>query len=36
MNLELTNMCDETIKAICAEYKLSNADVHIRCNATVD
>jgi len=36
MNLELTNMSDDTIKAICAEYRLSNADVNIRCNATVD
>ena len=36
MNLELTNMSDETAMAICKEYKLSNADVHIRCNASVD
>jgi small GTP-binding protein len=28
MNLELTNMSEETILAICKEYKLSNADIH--------
>ena len=36
MNLEMTQMSDDTINAICKEYKLSNADVHFRCDATVD
>ena len=36
MNLEMTHMSDETAAAICKEYKMSNADVHFRCNATVD
>ena len=35
MGLELA-MSDETVKAICAEYKVSNADVHFRQDATVD
>ncbi|KYQ99983.1 GTP-binding-like protein [Tieghemostelium lacteum] len=26
----------ETVKAICSEYKIHNADVILRCNATVD
>lgn len=36
LNLELTNMSDQTIKSICAEYKLSNADIAFRENATID
>jgi len=36
LGLELTNLSDGTIRAICAEYKVSNADVNFRCNATVD
>lgn len=36
MNLELTNMSEDTILAICKEYKLSNADIHFACDATVD
>ena len=36
MGLDLTNMCDDTIRSICHEYKLSNADVHFRCDATID
>lgn len=35
-NIELTNMSEDTIKSICHEYKLANADVHLRCNATID
>lgn len=27
---------DDLIKTICHEYKLSNCDVNIRCNATVE
>lgn len=36
MGLELTNISDQTIKSVCAEYRLSNADIHFRCNATID
>ena len=36
MGLELTHMSDDTIVSICKEYKLSNADVHFREDATVD
>ena len=36
MGLEMTHMEEETIISICKEYKLSNADVHFRCNATID
>ena len=36
MGLELTHMSDETIRSICHEYKLSNADVQFRENSTVD
>lgn len=36
MGLELTHLEDDTIASICKEYKLSNADVHFRCNATMD
>lgn len=35
-NLELTNMTEETIRAILHEYKISNADVNFRTNATMD
>lgn len=35
MGLELS-MSDQTIKSICAEYKLSNCDIAFRENATVD
>jgi len=34
--LEMTKMSDDTIRAICHEYKFSNVDLHFRCNATVD
>jgi small GTP-binding protein len=34
--LELTHMTTETVQAICKEYKLSNADIHFRCDATID
>ena len=36
MGLELSHMSDETIASICKEYKMSNADVNIRCDATID
>ena len=36
MGLELTHMSDETIKSVCAEYRLSNADIHVRGNHTID
>ena len=35
-NIEWTNMSEETAKSICHEYRLANADIHIRCNATID
>lgn len=34
--LELTHMSDSTIESICKEYRMNNADVNIRCDATVD
>lgn len=35
-NLEMTKMCDDTINSICHEYRISNADIVIRCNASAD
>ena len=35
-NIEMTKMSDDTVKSICHEYKLSNADIHFRCNASID
>lgn len=32
----LTHLSEELIRAICKEYKISNADVHLRCDATAD
>lgn len=36
MGLEMTHMSDDTVRAIAHEYKLSNADIHFRQNATID
>ena len=36
MGLELSHMSDDTIRSVCHEYKLSNADVLFRENSTVD
>jgi ribosome-interacting GTPase 1 len=36
LGLEMTNMTPETVISIAKEYKLSNADIHFRCDATVD
>lgn len=37
MGLTLTHIqSDETIISIAKEYKLNNADIHIRCDATID
>lgn len=36
LGLEMTNMSAETVVSIAKEYKLSNADIHFRCDATVD
>jgi small GTP-binding protein len=36
MGLELTNMSAETVVTVCKEYKLSNADVLFRQDATID
>ena len=35
-SLEMTRMTDDTIRAICHEYRISNADLHFKCNATAD
>jgi len=35
-NIELTKMSEDTIRSICHEYRLSNADLHFRCNASID
>ena len=35
-NVTMTKMSEETAKSICHEYRLANADVHFRCDATVD
>lgn len=34
--LEMTNMNDDLVRTIMAEYRISNADIHFRNNATVD
>jgi len=34
--LTLTNMSEDTIKSILHEYKINNADVTFKCNATMD
>lgn len=36
LNLELTHITDDTIVAICKEYKISNGDISFRCDATID
>ena len=37
MGLNLTHIqSDETVISIAKEYKLNNADIHIRCDATID
>ena len=35
-NIDLTKMSEDTIKSICHEYRLANADLHFRCNASID
>lgn len=35
-SLEMTKMSDDTIRAICHEYKLSNVNLHFKCNASAD
>lgn len=35
-NLNMTKMNEQTVHTIAHEYKLSNADIHFRCDATVD
>jgi hypothetical protein len=32
----LTKLDQETVKAICAEYRIHNADITFRCNASAD
>jgi len=36
MGIEMNNMSEDVARSIAHEYKLSNADIHFRCNATVD
>lgn len=35
-NIEMNRMSEDTVKSICHEYKLSNAEIQFKCNATVD
>ncbi len=35
-NVEMTKLHDDTVKSICHEYKISNATIQFRCNATAD
>jgi ribosome-interacting GTPase 1 len=35
-NIELTKISEDLIKNICHEYRLSNAELFFRCNATVE
>lgn len=34
--LDLTKVSEDTVKSIAHEYRLSNADIYFRSNATVD
>jgi len=34
--LERTHLNDDLVRTICVEYRISNADIHFRCDATVD
>ena len=34
--IEMTHMSEDVCKTIAHEYKLSNADIHVKCDATVD
>lgn len=33
---DLTKMSEETVKQICHEYRVPNADIQFRCDATID
>jgi len=35
-NVDLTNISEDTIRSIMHEYRISNADLHFKCNATID
>lgn len=35
-HVEMTKMSEDTVRSICHEYKLSNAELNFKCNATVD
>ena len=35
-NIEMTKMSEDTVKSIAHEYKISNANINIRCNASAD
>lgn len=34
--MDRTFLNDDLVKTICQEYRISNADIHFRCNATAD
>ena len=34
--MAVTNLDLDTIKTVCSEYRIHNADVHLRYDATVD
>jgi ribosome-interacting GTPase 1 len=36
MGIDMNNMSEDVARSIAHEYKLSNADIHFGCNATVD
>lgn len=35
-SIEMTKLSEETVKSICHEYKISNANIQFRCNASAD
>ena len=35
-SLDMTKMSEDTVKSICHEYKISNALIHFKCNASAD
>ena len=36
MNLNMSHMSEATIKSICAEYRIANADLHFKQDVTID
>lgn len=35
-NIEMTKLSDDTIRSIAHEYRISNADIYFKCNASAD